>query len=90
MTIELNKPFSRNAPADEEDMRVVKRTLNWLGYYTPYKKIGLVDFPDAQIFESLKAFQKDHNLPVTGDMREGDETLLLLNQKREDLLKGKR
>ncbi len=66
MKIELNKPFAGNSPADEEDVRVIKRSLNWLGHYTPFNKVGLTTIPDADVFKALKSFQTDQGLPATG------------------------
>lgn len=59
MKIELNKPFSANAAADEFDVRQMKKALNRLGYYRPYAKTGITDIADRAVFEALKTFQKD-------------------------------
>ncbi len=88
MKIELNKPFAGNSPADEEDVRAVKRSLNWLGHYTPFKKTGLTTMPDHDVFEALKSFQTEHDLPATGAAKPGDDTLKALNKQISQKLKG--
>ena len=74
MTLDIKKPFARNGKVDEQDVRVIKRSLNWLGYYTPHEKSGLTELPDNQIFEALRSFQKDNALSPTGTLKPGDDT----------------
>jgi len=62
MRIKINEPFASNGNVDEEDVRVIKRALNWLGYYTPYEKVGLTTIPDTGVFKAIKEFQADRNL----------------------------
>lgn len=88
MKIELNKPFAGNSPADEDDVRVMKRALNWLGYYTPFEKTGLTTIPDRDVFSALKNFQIDQELPATGAARPKDDTLKALNKEVSKTLKG--
>ena len=87
-TITLNKPFASNSPADNEDVMVMKRILNRLGYYTPYEKVGLIDMPDKDVFAALKAFQKDKSLPVTGKAKPEDETIKALNEALGEQITG--
>jgi hypothetical protein len=89
ITIELNKPFDIDSHVDAQDARVVKRALNCLGYYTPAKNIGLTDFPDREIFEAIKEFQTDQDIPATGLMRSGGTTINALNENITRKLGGK-
>ena len=73
MKIKLKKPFAANVAVDEEDARAVKRSLNWLGYYTPYEKVGISPYPDQAIFEAIRKFQTDQSLPKTGAMKPDDK-----------------
>lgn len=88
MTVKINKPFASNASADAEDVRVIKRALNWLGYYIPYEKTGLTTIPDAEIFKAIKAFQVDKKLSATGAVRPGDDTIKALNKSISQKLQG--
>lgn len=64
MKIELSKPFASNSIVEEYDVVQMKKALNRLGYYEPYEKVGITGIADKGVFEALKKFQKDHNLPV--------------------------
>jgi peptidoglycan hydrolase-like protein with peptidoglycan-binding domain len=80
MKIELTKPFARNSKVEEYDVRQIKKALNRLGYYVPLESTGITGIPDAAIFQALKTFQQDQNLPATGKAKPGDETTLALNR----------
>ena len=59
LSYKLKQSFASNAPVDLEDSRGVKRILNRLGYYIPpHDSLGMTRFPDRQVFEAVKAFQK--------------------------------
>jgi len=88
MTIELKKPFAGNSPANERDVRAMKRSLNWLGYYSPHKKTGLTEIADSGVFAALKRFQADQNLPATGQARPGDDTIKAINAAVQNKLEG--
>lgn len=79
MQVKLSKPFARNSAADEYDVRQMKKALNRLGYYHPYKKIGMTNIPDGRVFEALKSFQKEQGLKSTGKAKPDDKTLMILN-----------
>ncbi|MCB1539178.1 MAG: peptidoglycan-binding protein [Rhodospirillales bacterium] len=81
MKIEIKHPFAANSPADEIDVRQIKKALNRLGYYKPYEKTGITGIPDAAIFKALEAFQKDQGLKVTGTMKPDDETSRALSNE---------
>ncbi len=66
MEIKINKPFSANSAVDEFDVRQMKKALNRLGYYHPYKKVGITGIPDKAVFDALKSFQKDQGLQASG------------------------
>ncbi len=88
MKIEINEPFASNGNVDEEDVRVIKRALNWLGYYTPYEKLGLTTIPDTGVFRAIKEFQTDQKLTATGAMRPDDETIKAINNSVSQKLRG--
>jgi len=88
MTIKLNKPLASNGGADEEDVRVLKRALNWLDYYTPYEKVGLTTIPDTSVFKAIKEFQTDQKLAATGAVRPDDETIKAINNSVSQKLRG--
>ena len=67
MTVTLNRPFAANGKADAFDVRLIKKALNHLGYYTPYEKVGITDIPDQAVFDALKKFQSDQGLCAAGD-----------------------
>ncbi len=79
MPIKLSRPFASNSAVEEFDLRQMKKTLNRLGYYTPFEKTGITGISDREIFEALKEFQKDNNLPATGTAKPDDETINALN-----------
>ena len=89
MKIKLNKSFAANAPADEYDVRQIKKALNRLGYYTPYEKTGITGIPDTAVFAALKSFQKDQGLRATGTAKPDDETVAKLEQEATKKKSGK-
>ncbi len=88
MKIKINEPFASNGNVDEEDVRALKRALNWLGYYTPYEKVGLTTIPDTGVFKAIKEFQADQKLSSTGTVRPDDETIKALNKTVSQKLRG--
>ena len=88
MKIKIKEPFASNGNVDEEDVRVIKRALNWLGYYTPYEKVGLTTIPDADIFNAIKEFQADQKLVATGTVRPDDDTIKAINNSVSQKLRG--
>ncbi len=83
MTIKLSRPFASNSAVEEFDLRQMKKTLNRLGYYTPFEKTGITGISDREVFEALKEFQKDNNLPATGTAKPDDETIDALNREAD-------
>lgn len=88
MKIELSKPFASNSIVEEYDVIQMKKALNRLGYYQPYEKAGITSIADHGVFEALKEFQKDHNLPATGTAKPDDETVKALNKEASKTPEG--
>ncbi len=82
MTINLTRPFGPDSNVEEYDVRQIKKALNRLGYYQPYEKTGMAGIPDKEIFASLKTFQKDYGIKITGEARPDDETIKILKKNR--------
>jgi hypothetical protein len=89
MQIKLSKPFALDRVMEEDDVRLMKKALNRLGYYIPYDKVGITGMADVGVFDALKAFQKDHGLAVTGEARPGDETEEAINREAAKTPEGK-
>lgn len=81
MQISITSPFAANSNAASNDTRQIKKALNKLGYYFPYAETGLTDFPDAAIFESIRQFQRDYKLPVSGEIKPDDKTVEEINRQ---------
>lgn len=81
MKIEINQPFAVNTHVHSYDVRQLKKALNQLGYYQPYEDIGITDTTNTAIFNALKAFQKDYDLPITGVAKPDDDTIQTLNRE---------
>lgn len=88
MPIRLCQPLAADSPADSYDVRQMKKALNQLGYYMPYAQTGITGIPDAAMFDALKTFQVDHNLPATGTARPDDETIGALNEAASQTPEG--
>lgn len=58
MYIKLSQPLAADSPADEFDVKQIKKALNRLGYYIPYEKTGITGVPDAEMFTALKNFMR--------------------------------
>ena len=89
MEIKLKKSFAANVPADEYDVRQIKKALNRLGYYMPYEKTGITGIPDPAVFAALKSFQKDQELRATGAAKPDDETISKLESEATKKKGGK-
>lgn len=88
MKIELSKPFASNGKVDEFDVKQMKKALNRLGYYQPYEKVGITGMADTDVFDALKAFQKDHGLSATGSAKPDDETVQKINEEASKTPEG--
>ena len=69
----LKRPIDARSHVDPDDVAVVKRSLERLGYYGR-PKWGLRGFTDNGLFEGIKRFQRDHGLTVDGIIKPGGET----------------
>lgn len=81
MPVTLSQPFARSNNVEPSDVQQVKKALNRLGYYQPNVKTGITDIVDVAVFDALKAFQRDHALPVTGSAKPDDDTIAALNRE---------
>lgn len=80
MEIKIKKSFAPNTSNEEFDILQLKKALNQLGYYTPRADTGIKPIADKEIFEALKAFQKDYALKSTGELRPDDENVQAINK----------
>ncbi len=88
MKIELLQPFAANSKADEFDVKKMKKALNRLGYYQPFEGVGITGIADKEVFDALKAFQKDYGLTVTGSAKPNDATVQTLNKQASKTPEG--
>lgn len=68
--------------ATEEDTLAVKKALIGMGLYN-IPSYGLTPYADKAMFDGIKQFQKENNLFPTGEIRRGDETHRLFNEKQK-------
>lgn len=66
-----------------EDAAKTKFALTSLGYYDD-TVTGLAPYPEAQLFSSIKAYQKDKGLKVDGYMRPDGETQASIRKSLEE------
>lgn len=81
MSITLNETIGSSYPTDPEDVWNVKSGLSDLGYYEAPEAYGMTPWPDSPMFESIKSFQKNHDLEVDGIMKPEGPTLATMNRK---------
>lgn len=79
MTLSLSGPVVRDRAAAPADTRALKKTLNRIGLYAPLPKTGITPYPDDALFAAIAAFQKQHDLPVTGRVAPNDDTHAAMN-----------
>ena len=80
MTINLSNPVTRDGAAENFDIRQLKKALNRLGLYMPFEKTGITGIPDTALFNAIRDFQRQNDLPETGQVRPNDETVKALNK----------
>lgn len=79
----IKKTIGASYRSNEKDVLKVKTILNKYGFYeTP--SYGLTSYPDELLFKSIKSFQKDHDLEITGIIRPSDEMDMLLDYIQEN------
>lgn len=81
MQLVVTRRVSRDTKATPEDVRLLKKALNRLGYYYPNAKHGITKIADAAMIDALKAFQRDNGLTLDGVIVPGGETQKALNEK---------
>ena len=69
----LRKAVGSSYNVDPEDVWATKSSLRSAGYYQE-PKYGMTVYPDDQLFESIKSFQRTHGLRVDGVMAPSGET----------------
>jgi len=75
----LARPIDRDTTMDEEDVFKAKSALKSLGHFkTP--KHGLTRFPDEQMIDGVKSFQRARGLREDGVMNPGGPTHTRINQ----------
>jgi len=69
----LKSPISPSHNTQPDDVWATKQNLKISGYYSEPSH-GMTEYPDQQMINSIKKFQKDNSLRVDGVMRPGGET----------------
>lgn len=75
----IQKTMGANCNADSEDVTKIKSLLHRRGFYE-IPSYGMTSYPDQALFKSIRAFQKDFGLKVTGVIRPEDETDRILDR----------
>jgi hypothetical protein len=71
---QLNQTLASNSPANPDDVINVKQQLRRNGYYDE-PSYGMTPYPDKNLFDGIKKFQKDNWLAVDGIMNPDGETI---------------
>lgn len=69
----LKSALGASYNTDPEDVWVTKRNLRTKGYYAEPAH-GMTEFPDEQLIDAIKGFQRDNDLRVDGVMKPDGET----------------
>lgn len=69
----LTRPLSTTSGADPDDVFSAKLAFSRLGYYE-VPSYGLTPYPDQDLFDSIRDYQKDKDLTIYGYMLPGGET----------------
>ncbi|HEY9078479.1 peptidoglycan-binding domain-containing protein, partial [Magnetovibrio sp.] len=77
--VTCSKPLASNASAAPLDVGKIKSALGALGLYEA-PAWGVSQFPDAALFDAIRAFQKAQGLKVDGAIKPGGETEAALSQ----------
>lgn len=73
----IKKTLDRSGHSLPEDVLRVKRILSESGdYKTP--EYGITAYPDQALFQSIKNFQKRHNLKIDGIVKPDGETIIAM------------
>lgn len=84
----LQEPVGTNWRLNTGDLKNTKRALSQLGYYKVPPERGVDDWADTQMFDGIRAFQKDNGLKVDAFMRPGGPTEKAVNQHLATALPG--
>lgn len=71
--IQIRSGIHPNGDSFSDDVLQVKKSLQGLGYYKE-PKYGITEFPDHEMFSSIRKFQKDQNLKIDGILKPNGET----------------
>lgn len=75
----LQRPVGTNWSLNTGDLKNTKQALSQLGYYKAPPERGIDDWADSQMFDGVRAFQKDNGLKVDAFMRPGGPTEKAIN-----------
>ncbi len=81
--IKIKSKVSRDSNVNLNDVSELKNSLIKQGYYN-IPEYGLTPYPDRELFDAIKAFQRDHQLKVDGIVNPDGETIWALNNFVED------
>lgn len=73
----LSKPISTSTEVEPDDVLVVKRSLERLGFYRP-PQWGLSNVPDRALIDGIRKFQEDQGLKIDGLINPEGETATAL------------
>ncbi|MBD3660997.1 MAG: peptidoglycan-binding protein [Arenibacter algicola] len=69
----LKQPLGLSYDADPDDVWVTKHNLQKAGFY-PKPDHGMTEFPDHQMIDAVKQYQRENGLRVDGVMKPDGET----------------
>jgi len=75
----LNQTLASNSAADPDYTLNTKRALGSLGYYEA-PSFGMTEYPDEELFNGIKTFQKDNGLTKDGVIKPAGETATQLDK----------
>ena len=78
--LKLNKDVATYSAVAIEDMLPLKTYLKKFGAYD-VPSYGMTEYPDNELFEGIKNYQRKNNLMVDGIMRKDGETINSLNKE---------
>ncbi len=76
----LNKDVASSSAVAIEDMLPLKSYLKKFGAYD-VPSYGMTEYPDNELFEGIKTYQRKNNLTIDGIMKKDGETINSLNQE---------
>ncbi len=76
----LNKDVATSSAVAEEDMIPLKTYLKKFGAYDA-PSYGMTEYPDNELFEGIKTYQRKNNLTVDGTMKKDGETITSMNKE---------